>query len=156
MLAVGWMEKGVSGRNLLHRKAPRSEPLVENVDEIFRHNHVSIVQRCSLLALVPALAISSKSHMTSGAPAATCAGIAHEHDSSSSCVVLPTPPALSNVWAAGLLTHRVQIQLAQLALDLRVLVPTWHLPLQPVWLACLLLYISKLTASVHEGLKTSN
>ena len=52
---------------------------------------------------------------------------------------LQDTPGLTNVGTPGLLTDCVQLELPELGLDVGVVVAAWHNPLQPVWLAGLLL-----------------
>ena len=60
------------------------------------------------------------------------AGVPHQHDGSSGSVAICSSPAFPYVWAACLLTHCAQIQLAQVALDLGELVSPRQCPLEPV------------------------
>ena len=81
--------------------------------------------------------------------AAARACVAHEHDGGGRGVAVATAPALADVGAARLLAHCVQLQLAQLRLDLSVLVTAGDAAFQPVRLPCLLLCILRVSAAAH-------
>ena len=63
------------------------------------------------------------------------------HDGGGGDLVVAAAPALADVGALGLLAHGGQLEPAQLALDLHVLLPLRHHALQPVRLAQVLLLL---------------
>lgn len=67
-------------------------------------------------------------------PATASAGIAEDHDGGGGGASFAAGPALAEIWAAGLLTDSVEVELAELLLNLNILLTTGDGLLHPLGL----------------------